>query len=188
MKLALAAAIAVVVPLVMMSGDALAAPRCDNAALIRSLVKLQGSRTLAVSRKDGAVALELVHGAARETVLRATCDAIEVPIADLVDRPAQGAKLATTRVVDGIVISRSASGAVSLELPAGLVGLGGREAMSVLVLDDDSVSLALDGKVYYALQTTSDGTTIETEGIGHGCGCERAIAPDGKVSERRLAR
>ena len=185
MKLALVLA-ALLAPLALASGDALAAPpRCDNAALIRSLVKLQGSRALKVVRADGAVALELVHGSSRETVLRATCDAIEAPIADLVDRPTRDAKTAVTRVVDGIVISRSANGAVSLELPAGLAD--GR-ALSVLVLDDDSVSLALDGRVYYALQTTSDGTTIETEGIGNGCGCERKIAPDGKILERRLLR
>lgn len=178
MKLALA-----LVTLASLSTSALAAPpRCDNEALIKSLNKLRGSKTLKVAGNASEVRLELVHGPASDVALRVTCDAIEMPIADQVERPTKGS---ATRVVDGITLSRTANGAVSFDFPADLLD---PNSVQVLVLDDDSVSIVRGDKVYYAFATKSDGTVVETEGVGNGCGCERTTTPDGKVTHKRLAR
>jgi len=156
---------------------------CDNAALIRTLGHLRGGPTLKVSKTTDAASVELVAGATvRERVLQVTCDAIEVPFADHLDRPT---KEAATRVVDGVTVSRTARGAVSLDFPADLVD---REAVQLLVMDDDSVSVVRGDRVLYAFATLPDGGTVETEGVGNGCGCERTTDAAGKVTTRRLPR
>jgi len=178
MKLALA-----LVLLASLSTSALAAPpRCDNETLIKSLNKLRGSKSLKVTGSAQEARLELVHGVAHDIALRVTCDGIEMPLADQVERPTKGS---ATRVVDGITLSRSANGAVSFDFPADLLE---PSSVSVLILDDDSVSVVRGDKVYYAFATRSDGTVVETEGVGNGCGCERTTAPDGKVTHKRLPR
>lgn len=161
-----------------------AAAPCDNALLMKSLGKLQGSPTMAIARTADEVRLELVSpgGKAREVAVRVTCDAIEVPLADHVDRPTKGS---ATRTIDGIVLSRTANGAVSLDFGAGIADA---QPVSMLVLDDDSISIVRGDKLYYAFATQADGTTVETEGIGNGCGCERTTDPAGKVTNRRLLR
>ena len=168
--------------LVMMASSANAAPPCDNAILKKSLGKLQGSPSMAVVHTADEVRLELVHGKAREVAVRVTCDAIEVPLADLVERPTKGS---ATRVIDGITLSRTANGAVSLDFAAGVVDA---QPVAMLVLDDDSINIVRGGALYYAFATQADGTTVETEGIGNGCGCERTTDPAGKVTNRRLLR
>lgn len=182
MKLALALALVLT-----SAAPVLAAPpRCDNTTLITSLGKLSGSKALKVvvgaPGGPAEVRLELVHGPARDVALRVTCDAIELPLADQVERPGKGS---ATRVIDGITLSRTANGAVSFDFPASLLDPA---VVQVLVLDDDSVSIVRGDKVYYAFATRSDGTVVETEGIGNGCGCERITAPDGKVTTMRLPR
>ncbi len=178
MKLALAFALV----LAASPSVANAAPPCDNAILMKSLGKLQGSPALAIVRTADEVRLELVGGKAREVAMRVTCDAIEVPLADHVDRPTKGS---ATRTIDGITLSRTANGAVSLEFAAAVVDA---QPVSMLVLDDDSINIVRGGKLYYAFATQADGTTVESEGIGNGCGCERTTGPDGKVTNRRLLR
>ena len=61
----------------------------------------------------------------RETVLRVSCDTIDVPFVDHLDRPTREA---ATRVIDGVTVSRTARGAVSLDFPAGLAD---RETLQV---------------------------------------------------------
>ena len=195
MKLALALVLlvcATAAALVCATDSALAAPpRCENATLITSIGKLRGSQALKVVRSGdegqrfgpaSEARLELVHGPSREVALRVTCDAIELPLADQVERPTKGS---ATRVIDGITLSRTVNGAVSFDFPADLLDPG---SVQVLVLDDDSVSIVRGDKVYYAFATKSDGTVVETEGVGNGCGCERTTAPDGKTTTRRLPR
>ena len=156
---------------------------CENAALIRTLGHLAGGPTMKVSKTDAEARLDLMAGPTlRETVLRVSCDTIDVPFVDHLDRPTREA---ATRVIDGVTVSRTARGAVSLDFPAGLAD---RETLQVLVMDDDAVSVVRGDKIFYAFATLPDGSTVETEGIGNGCGCERTTDPAGKVAIRRLPR
>jgi len=164
------------------SANAAPPPRCENVALIKSLGKLHGSKSMKVVGGDSEARLEIIHGTSRDVAIRVTCDAIEMPIADQVERPTKGS---ATRVVDGITLSRTANGSVSFDFPAQLLD---PSAVQMLVLDDDSISIVRGDKVYYAFATKADGTVVETEGVGNGCGCERTTTPDGTVTHRRLAR
>lgn len=179
MKLALALAST------LFTAPVLAAPPapCEHAALIRTLGHLRGGPTLKVEKTADEARVDLIAGATvREGVLRVSCDAIEVPFADHLDRPT---KEAATRVVDGVIVSRTSRGAISLDFPAGLVD---REAVQLLVMDDESVSVVRGDQVLYAFATLPDGGTVETEGVGNGCGCERTTDAAGKVTTRRLPR
>jgi hypothetical protein len=157
-------------------------PRCDNETLLRSLGRLRGGAAVHVVKGQGEVALELVRGSARETLLRASCERIEVPFAERLERPS---KQARTEVAGGIVLARTASGAISLDIARGLAD---REELHLLVLDDDSLSIVRGDKVFYAFATLPDGSTVESEGIGNGCGCERTTDANGKVTTRPLPR
>lgn len=156
---------------------------CEHGKLMRSLSRLHLGQAARVAKTDS-VALELVEGRQRQTAIEVRCDAIEVPIAQEVEVPTDK-RPANTRVVAGVTVSRTAAGAISLDFPAGVVDL---EPVQVLVMFDDSVSVVRGDRVLYAFARHADGTTVETEGIGNGCGCERTTRPDGEVSVRRLKR
>ena len=113
---------------------------------------------------------------------RSTCDAVALPFAEQLERPS---KDHTTRVIEGITLAKTARGAISLDIPAGMAD---RAALQLLVLDDQSLSLTRGDKVFYAFATLPDGTTVETEGIGNGCGCEKTTDPSGKVTRKALPR
>lgn len=157
---------------------------CENAALMKSLGTLRLGQASTVTRADDHVQIDLVQGKSAETALRVSCDAIEVPVADTVETPRER-EPARTRVVSGVTVSRSAGGAISLEFPARVLDL---QAVQVLVMFDDSVSVVRGGEVFYALARHADGTVVETEGIGNGCGCERVRHPDGRQEQRTLQR
>ncbi len=157
---------------------------CENAALMKSLGNLRLGQASKVTRADDHVQIDLVQGKSTETALRVSCDAIEVPVAEAVETPRER-EPARTRVVAGVTVSRSAGGAISLEFPARVLDL---EPVQVLVMFDDSVSVVRGDKVFYALARRADGTVVETEGIGNGCGCERVRHPDGRQEERPLRR
>lgn len=157
----------------------LAPARCDNARLMQTLSTHLGGASLAVHSKKGVVSV--ADRASGEAVLRVTCDEVEVPVAAKVERPMRGA--ARTRTLGPLTVSLTSRGAISLDIEAGALH---REPMSLTLLDDQSVTLTRGEAILYALVTRPDGSVVETEGRGFGCGCERTTAPDGRTSSRPL--
>ena len=154
------------------------APRCENARLMKTLSQLLGGAELQVSSTPEAVT---VGQKGQTPVLVATCDEVTVPLATQVERPMRGQ--ARTVKVGPVTVSVTARGATSLDIAAGALQ---REAVQVLLFDDQSMSLSRGKDILYAFATQADGTTVETEGRGVGCGCIRTTTPDGKTSTRPL--
>lgn len=154
------------------------APRCENARLMKTLSQLLGGAELQVSSTPEAVT---VGQKGQTPVLVATCDEVTVPLATQVERPMRGQ--ARTVKLGPVTVSVTARGATSLDIAAGALQ---REAVQVLLFDDQSMSLSRGKDILYAFATQADGTTVETEGRGVGCGCIRTTTPDGKTSTRPL--
>lgn len=154
------------------------APRCENARLMRTLAQLMGGAELQVSATPEAVT---VGQKGQPPVLVATCDEVTIPLASQLERPVRGQ--ARTMKLGPVTVSLTARGATSLDIAAGALQ---REAVQVLLFDDQSVSLSRGKDVLYAFATQADGTVVETEGRGVGCGCVRTTSPDGRTSTRPL--
>jgi hypothetical protein len=152
---------------------------CDNARLMKTLSVHVGGTSLAVHSAKGVVSV--ADRATGETLLRVTCDEVLVPAAATVERPTRGA--ARTRTIGPATVSMTARGAISLDIEAGALH---REPMSLTLLDDQSVTLTRGDAVLYALATRTDGTVVETEGKGFGCGCVKTTGPEGRTSTRPL--
>jgi hypothetical protein len=149
---------------------------------MESLSRLRLGQSAKVTRAEDAVTVEVFDRGVRREALRVSCDAIATPIADEVESPADK-RPSVTKVVAGVIVSRTQGGALSLDFPAGMLDL---EGVHVVVMFDDSVSLVRGERVFYGYARHADGTVVETEGVGNGCGCERTTRPDGTVSVRRL--
>lgn len=153
-------------------------PRCENARLMKTLGQLMGGAELQVSATPETVT---VGQKGRPPVLVATCDDVSIPLASQLERPVRGQ--ARTVTLGPVTVSLTARGATSLDIAAGALQ---REAVQVLLFDDQSVSLSRGRDVLYAYATQADGTVVETEGRGVGCGCVRTTTPDGRTSTRPL--
>jgi len=154
------------------------APRCDNTRLMKTLAQLIGGTELQVSATAEAVS---VAKKGESPVLTVTCDEVEIPLAKKLERPVRGQAKTTT--LGPVTVSLTARGATSLDIAAGALQ---RDAVQVLLLDDQSISLTRGKDVLYAFATQADGTVVETEGRGVGCGCVRTTTPDGKTNTRPL--
>jgi hypothetical protein len=155
-------------------------PRCEQSQLMRALSHHRGGTTFDVRHKPNERA-EVRDRKSGEVVLEVTCDTIEVPIAERVERPTKGAPKTLTH--GPLTLSRTARGAVSVDFAPGSLH---RDAVSFLLFDDQSVTLSRGDTVLHASTLRPDGTVVEVEGRGVGCGCERTTTPDGKVSVRPL--
>ncbi|MFO0746745.1 MAG: hypothetical protein U1F43_13900 [Myxococcota bacterium] len=163
------------------AGSAMAGEPCERGALLNILARLPGSAALKVERAVHVT--RLVDVATKKVVLEATCHGVSIPASEGLEA-AQPDKRAATRTDGRYTVSRSARGALSLGIAAGLAA---NDAIEVLAFDDDSVSLTDGrGRVWYSAVTKADGTLVEVEGAHVGCGCERTTAPDGKVPLRKL--
>lgn len=156
--------------------------RCDNARLMKTLSQLIGGADLKVTATESTVSvMSSTAGQRPEPVLTVTCDDVQVPLASQLARPSRGP--AKTATLGPVTVSRTARGAVSLDIAAGALQ---REAVQVLLLDDQSVSLTRGKDTLYSLATRPDGTVVEVEGRGVGCGCTKTTTPDGKTTTRPL--
>lgn len=154
------------------------APRCENARLMKTLAQLIGGAELQVSATPEATT---VAQKGQPPVLVVTCDDVQIPLAQSLERPSRGPS--RTMRLGPVTVSVTARGATSLDIAAGALQ---RDAVQVLVLDDQSLSLTRGKDTLYAFATQQDGTVVETEGRGVGCGCVRTTTPDGKTSTRPL--
>jgi hypothetical protein len=152
-------------------------PRCENSRLMKTLAQMMGGLELEVT----STAKQVTVANKSDLVLTVTCDAIDIPLASRLERPSRGPS--RTLQVQAVTVSRTARGAVSLDIAAGALQ---REAVQVLLLDDQSVSLTRGKETLYAQATLPDGTVVVTEGRGVGCGCVKTTTPDGKTSTRPL--
>lgn len=157
------------------------APRCENARLMKTLAQLMGGAELQVSATAEVVEIRQHGQKGQPPVLVATCDDVTIPLASQLERPVRGQ--ARTVTLGPVTVSLTARGATSLDIAAGALQ---REAVQVLLFDDQSVSLSRGRDVLYAYATQADGTVVETEGRGVGCGCVRTTTPDGRTSTRPL--
>lgn len=167
-------------------------PRCDNARLMKTLSQFIGGAELEVTSSQTEVVVARVATASKKgetlqpalavvPVMKVTCDTIDIPLANDVERPTRGPS--RTVQISSVTVSKTARGAVSLDIAAGALQ---REAVQVLLLDDQSMSLTRGKDVLYAISTRPDGTVVETEGRGVGCGCVRTTTSEGQTSTRPL--
>lgn len=157
-------------------------PSCDNARLMKTLSQQLGGKSLGVKTTDEAV---VVHDLkTNDQLLRVTCDEVSVPFAEKTVRPrhSPASTPATTKTIGPVTLSVTARGAVSLDIAPGALH---REGLQLLLLDDQSVSLTRGEDVLYAFATRPDGSTVETEGRGVGCGCVKTTL-NGKTTTRPL--
>lgn len=154
-------------------------PRCDNARLKKTLALMLGGDALVVGEQGDATTVSQRKGG--EVVVRVTCDDIAIPLAGRVERPSKGP--ARTWSEGPLTVSVTSRGAVSLEIAAGALH---KDRVALLVLDDQSVSLTRGEAVLYAFATRPDGTTVETEGRGVGCGCVKTTTAEGVRTTRPL--
>lgn len=153
-------------------------PKCDNGRLMKTLSQQLGGKSLGVKSTDDAVVVHDLKSS--DELLRVTCDEVSVPFAEKTLRPLRGP--ATTKTVGPVTLSVTSRGAVSLDIAPGALH---REGLQLLLLDDQSVSLTRGKDVLYAIATRPDGSTVETEGRGVGCGCVKTTL-DGKTTTRPL--
>jgi len=153
-------------------------PSCDNGRLMKTLSQQLGGHSLGVKTTDEAVAVHDLKTS--ESLLRVTCDEVSVPFVERTLRPSRGP--ASTKTVGSVTVSVTARGAVSLDIAPGALH---REGLQLLLLDDQSVSLTRGKDLLYAFATRPDGSTVETEGRGVGCGCMKTTV-DGKTTTRPL--
>ena len=158
---------------------------CPAAPLLRALGALRTGPGLAVERAADRVTL---HDRVRGRVLLAvSCEGIAVAGPSDAPSPKGGAATEVVRDARGATVythSAPPLGARITVIPPGLVSPRG---LDLTVFDNDDVHLADGaGALVYQRQTAADGTLTEREGRGHGCGCERVTAPDGRVTTAPL--
>ncbi len=181
--------LAITLAMVCVPALALSTPAASPSPDIRgAFSKLKSTATVAVERdKDG---LRLVDSSRNVVLLEVGAEGVQIPAGD-VGPPADGqpANTRELRDADGKLlwtISETSRGARSLRVAEGVVG---PEALHVLTFDNEDFH-ASDGlgRLIASAQTEAEGAHIERVGATVGCGCERRVEADGRVTVRPLER
>lgn len=170
------------------SAGSMSAAACQGPSLIQNLRGLRSSAAIKVRRTaNELVVLDVVT---QKAIFTANCktvtqhgDTAEAP------RPAERRPASTKvrRDAAGTLVythSVTARGARATVFSKGRV-FG--KALHLTSFDNDDFHIADgEGALIHSVTTKSDGTLVEREGKGYGCGCERVTNPDGKTETRPL--
>ncbi|MCB9726999.1 MAG: hypothetical protein H6744_05985 [Deltaproteobacteria bacterium] len=163
------------------------APTCEGLDLLSTLSGLHSTPELSVTRRGGRVVVtDIVRS--RE-LFTADCLGVHPPALLPFERPGRdrAARSLVQKDRDGAVlytVSATARGATIWTFAAGAFAERG---LHVASFDDDDLTVTDDeGALVFQRQTSDVGALIEREGRAYGCGCERTVAPDGRVAVRPL--